>query len=411
MARAPKVLVAGGGFAGLSAALGLKRGLGERVQVTLLSDRPTFRFYPMTTYALFGASGQPLSLPLAEMLAGQGIEWIQTAVQGVDLAGRTLVTRGGPLAFDRLILALGSGGNAVPPLHDDPRAFDIKAARGLRELGHFLTATLERGGSSDPTRLTLVVQPQGGCSLPLYKLALLLSNWRADQRCNHLEIELVSHEESPLGLLGSHASRSLRRDLEAAGVRWISGFRLRAFEPDVLVDRIGKIHRPGQVVTIGTSGHPGNSLPGLPLDRHGLVNTVIESGKVQGQDGVYSVGDLAGLSANRSAFVAIHQGVVAARQVAREVDPTLPELRFVPCAVCSFPANGETFFVRTRSRVGDDEEEMLEADRISVRLRELLTWLWPTWNLSVWSPPSAPPGWEDLIPAFAEFETLLPRDR
>ena len=50
----PKALVLGGNFAGLTAAITLKRELGSDVDVTLVSKSDRFVFYPSLIWVPFG---------------------------------------------------------------------------------------------------------------------------------------------------------------------------------------------------------------------------------------------------------------------------------------------------------------------------------------------------------------------
>ncbi len=56
-------------------------------------------------------------IPLEDVLA-ERVRFVQTEISGVDLAGRRLLTRAGPVGWRRLVLALGSRPNdfAIPGL-------------------------------------------------------------------------------------------------------------------------------------------------------------------------------------------------------------------------------------------------------------------------------------------------------
>ncbi len=72
----PKVLVLGGGFGGLEAAFYLRWRLGERVDLTLVSDRDHFLFKPDTIYIPFGVDPERLTIPLARPTRRKGIAFV-----------------------------------------------------------------------------------------------------------------------------------------------------------------------------------------------------------------------------------------------------------------------------------------------------------------------------------------------
>ena len=65
MTARPRVAILGGGFAGLETAFTLRQRLGDRVDLTLISDRADFLFKPNTIYIPFGKDEKSLHIPIA----------------------------------------------------------------------------------------------------------------------------------------------------------------------------------------------------------------------------------------------------------------------------------------------------------------------------------------------------------
>ena len=87
-----KVLIAGGGVAGLEGALALRDMAGDRVVLKLLAPDPEFVYRPMTVREPF-AYGQAQRYPLREIARDIGMELLDDAFASVDTAGRTACTR------------------------------------------------------------------------------------------------------------------------------------------------------------------------------------------------------------------------------------------------------------------------------------------------------------------------------
>ena len=103
----PKIFIVGGGFAGLAAAKALARAPAE---VTLVDRRNHHVFQPLL-YQVATASLSPtdISAPLRAVLRRQrNAQVVLAEVTSVDLARRQLVSRGGRIGYDYLVLAAGA---------------------------------------------------------------------------------------------------------------------------------------------------------------------------------------------------------------------------------------------------------------------------------------------------------------
>src|SRR5688572_16896969 len=113
-----RVLVAGGGVAGLEALLALRDLAGDRVQVTLLTPERQFRYRPMAVAVPFGR-GRMQRHDLADVARYTGAEIVRGELAEVDVAGRAAVTTDGRrLDYDSLLVAVGAA--SEPPFSRIP---------------------------------------------------------------------------------------------------------------------------------------------------------------------------------------------------------------------------------------------------------------------------------------------------
>jgi len=124
-----RILVLGGGFAGLWSAVGAARKLDElaigpdRVEVTLVSASP----WHSIRVRNYEAELSGTRLPLDEVLRPIGVRRVEAEVAGIDFKTRqvTCSGRSEPLPYDRLVFALGSR-LARPPIPGlAEHAFDV----------------------------------------------------------------------------------------------------------------------------------------------------------------------------------------------------------------------------------------------------------------------------------------------
>jgi len=103
-----KVVVLGGSFGGLTAAFELKRLLGKKVDVTLLCDIDKFVFIPSLPWLAMGwRRAKDITLPLNEILAPKGINFVHAAAQTVDPEKSIVKTEGKDFQYDYLVIATG----------------------------------------------------------------------------------------------------------------------------------------------------------------------------------------------------------------------------------------------------------------------------------------------------------------
>lgn len=105
---AHRVVVVGASFAGLTAALEVKRRLGARVEVTVLDRRDHFTFIPSLIWLPFGKrSAKDVTFALEPVLAKKGIRFVHAGADRFDLERRVVVAGETEHPYDRLVVATG----------------------------------------------------------------------------------------------------------------------------------------------------------------------------------------------------------------------------------------------------------------------------------------------------------------
>ena len=318
-----RVLVAGGGVAGLEALLALRDLAGDRADLTLISPDADFVYRPMAVAEPF-ARGRAARHPLTDVARDLGVELIRDALAEIDGASRTAITAAGDrLSYDALLVAVGARsepalrrGLTWTPEHDP-------------ELFSGLLRDLEEGYTK---RVAFIVPPGVAWALPAYELALMTA-WQAwGMGQDDVEVTVYTPEDAPLGLFGAGATAALRHDLEEAGVGVETGVYVADAPegPERLVLHPGERTLEAQrIVSLPRAAGP--ALPGLPADSRGFVLTD-RHGKVPDVDGVWAAGDAiafpvkqGGLAAQQADAAA--EAIAAVAGVDIEPQPFRPVLR------------------------------------------------------------------------------------
>jgi sulfide:quinone oxidoreductase len=101
-------VIVGSSFGGMTAALELRRRLGDRVEIVVLDPRERFTFIPSLVWVPFGLrDGDDVTFPLAPMYARRGIRFVNDAAEAIELERRVVVTASGEYPYDRLLIATG----------------------------------------------------------------------------------------------------------------------------------------------------------------------------------------------------------------------------------------------------------------------------------------------------------------
>ena len=102
-----KVLVVGGGFGGVRAAIELSRR--SHLEVTLVSERPDFFYYPTMYETATGGSSEQSTVPLEQIFGDDPVRILIGKADKLNKAKKELKLKGvtEPLHYDKLVLALG----------------------------------------------------------------------------------------------------------------------------------------------------------------------------------------------------------------------------------------------------------------------------------------------------------------
>lgn len=317
-----RVVIGGGGVAGLEAAIALRELAGDRVAVELCSPREDFIYRPFAVGEPYGRS-RPMRYPLAPLAERCGATLRLESIGAVDPERRQAITHDGErLDYDYLILAPGSRMLwSVPgsvPFWGVPEEGAVQeVVRGLRE-GSLATVVFTLPGIAN-------------WALPVYELALFADAERRRDGASGQRLIVVTPEQAPLGLFGRRAGEEVGALLAERGIEVLTGTYPVAFEDGRL-----QVSPGGEVPADAVVSLPrleGRLVEGIPHDDDGFV-AVDEHGWVRGIERVLAVGDVTnfpvkqgGISAQQADAAA--EAIAVAVGALAEAKPFEPVLRGV----------------------------------------------------------------------------------
>jgi sulfide:quinone oxidoreductase len=310
------VLIAGGGVAGLEAALALRALAEDRVSVEIVAPGPDFVYRPLAVAAPFGA-GETHRFSLHALAQETGAELTEASVRAVRPERMTVETQdGGELPYDALLLALGARSvssvpGAVPfrgPGDEDALAEVLREAREgrVRRLAFTMPA-----GISWP--------------LPMYELVLLTAVHLADAGAD-VELIVATPEQQPLQMFGPSASQSVTEQLAMHGIHvWTDSVPSRVEEGFLRFVGTGDLEAD---CVVALPRIEGPRLPGVPHDSNGFVPTDAHA-RVRGLDGVYAAGDLTDFPVKQGG-IATQEADAAAEAIAAWAGASIVPTPFAP---------------------------------------------------------------------------------
>jgi len=311
-----RVVILGGGFAGMEAAGALEnimRG-DPSVLITLVSDTNALLFTPMLAEVAgssleAGHISTPLrtSLHTAAFVRGRvtsiDVEKKRVMLEAIGGAGR-MSEPARELEFDQLVLCLGSVSNFFGLENVEKVAFNFKnLLDAIRIRNHviemFERADREKNPEARRAMLTFVVAGGGFAGV---ELAGALNDFSrgilADYpnlRPSDVKIVLVHSRDHILAELTKSLGEYALRSMKARGVTFKLNTRLLDARPGVVVLSDGELPAETLVWTAGVAPNP--LLATLPFQRDKRGAVIVESTMaVPGYPGIWALGDCAALT-------------------------------------------------------------------------------------------------------------------
>lgn len=341
MSNRPKVIIVGGGFAGLDAARALRR---AEVDVTIV-DRHNHHVFQPLLYQVATAALSPgdIASPIRWILRHQAnVRVLLATVTAIDAPNKTVVLDDGErLTFDYLILATGAdqsyfGNDAWAAHAPGLKTLDDALAMRRRMLLAFEEAEREPDAARRRHLLTFVLIGGGPTGVELAGALAEIARHTLREEFDRIDPEsarIVLIEAGPTILPSFPESLrgSARRALRKLGVEVWEHARVTDVRADAIM--VGDDLVPAHTIVwaAGVAGSPLGATLNVPRDRVGRV-IVSEDLSVPGFPEIFVTGDLAaftyqgGTQLPGVAQVAKQQGTHAAHNIVRRLagDVTTP---------------------------------------------------------------------------------------
>ncbi len=304
-----KVVIVGGGFGGLKAAIELVK---ERsIDLTLVSDSDEFRYYPSLYHTAVGGSRESSSIPITELLDPKRINLVRETVVSLDRAQKHVITADKQeIPYDYLILALGVVRNYfhIPGLAE--LAYGIKSQEDAQALKKHLHQQITDERKPDLNYVIVGGGPTG------VELAGVLGDYVKYICRNHglkrraVHVDLIEAGPRLVPRMPAAISRRIARQLRKKGVKLYLKSAVQGQTADELLVNGKPIRSHTVIWTAGMANHPFFAENNFQLSKNGKVRV---DQYMQAEPSIFVIGDNADTPYSGMAQTALYDGEYAAQ--------------------------------------------------------------------------------------------------
>lgn len=330
-----RIVIIGGGFAGINVALKLKD---SDFQIVLLDKHNYHTFQPLLyQVATGGLEPTSIAYPLRKLIKKlPGVFFRLATVEQVSTAEKTIKTDLGDLTYDILVIATGSTTNffnlpeesssKMKTLKSIPQALDLRSYI----LENFESALLENNLEHKQALMNIAIVGGGPTGVEMagaigeMKNHMLPGDYK-ELNLKKMQVHLFEAADTLLGPMSKDSQKRALEYLADFGVVIHLNTAVKSYKNGELI--YGDDETLMTETVIWTAGVKGASIPGLPLESY-MPNSrlkVNEYNQVNGLEDVYALGDLAFMPTEdfprghpMVAPVAIQQGELFAKNIERK---------------------------------------------------------------------------------------------
>ena len=318
-----KIIVIGGGFAGLQFAKKLN---GNRTKKLVMIDKVNHHMFQPLFYQVACGRIEPsnISFPFRKIFQrSKNIQFRMTEVKQIIPSENKIITEDHVFHYDKLVIATGCKTNFFGNQKMENLAFGMKNTQEAISIRNHVLLTFEKliieKSRSDDGNWNIVIVGSGPTGVELagafaeMKREILPRDYPR-MNFDDLEIILVSSTEKPLAVMSEESQEKSEKYLKDLGVRFISNDIVTDYDGDRVYLSSGNVIPSNNV--IWAAGVTGNIIEGLTENSIKNNRYIVDRyNKIVGFDDIYAIGDIAYMETPKYpnghpqvANVAINQG-------------------------------------------------------------------------------------------------------
>lgn len=348
------IVIVGGGFAGVEAAINLSR---KKYKVTLVSNRDYFFIYPISIWIPTGQySFEKASLQLEALAKRHGFDLVIDEFTGLDEANNMAFFKKREIAFDYLVIASGAWKVNHPGI-ENTLSICGHPEQALKLKDRF-DQIAEKGGNiaigfgGNPKDKSAV---RGG---PAFEILFnMVHELKRRKISDKVKLIFFAPMEEPGKRMGDKGHALLTKMLEQHKIEKHVGKKIKLFEPEsVVFDDGSSIHSDLTMFIPASHGPKYITDSTLPVNEAGFIK-IDGTCKVQGSKNIYAIGDISAIEGPewraKQGHLAVLKGKIAAYNIDQEIKKSTKRKEYhshvnIMCVMDT--GNGAAFVFRNRKR-------------------------------------------------------------
>lgn len=333
----PRIVILGGGFAGISFARQLKN---KAVQVVLIDKHNYHTFQPLLyQVATGGLEAGSIAYPIRKVMHNSGHFYFRLGmVTELDPANHKIIADIGELQYDYLVIATGSKTNYFGNTEIERNSMAMKTipqSLNIRSLilENFEQALLIKDESERHCLINFCLVGGGPTGVELagalaeMKNAILQKDY-PDLDISKMQINLIQSGDRILNTMSEKSSAAAEKYLTDLGVKVNKNIRVTGYDGKIVTTNTSRTFDTATV--IWTAGVQGNTPDGIPVASF-VEKTerykVNEFNQVAGFENIFAIGDIALMATEKFplghpmlAQPAIQQGKSLGENILRKIN-------------------------------------------------------------------------------------------
>ncbi len=299
----PRIVIIGGGFAGIALAKKLRN---KHVQVVLLDKHNYHTFQPLLyQVATGGLEAGSIAYPIRKVIQEFDNYYFRlTSVREIDSKNKSVITEIGNLSYDYLVIATGSKTNYFGNKEIERNSMAMKTipqSLNIRSLilENFEQAVILKDQAEKNSLINFVLVGGGATGVELagalaeMKKAILQKDY-PDLDIAKMEINLVQGSHRILDAMSEKSSQEAEKFLIDLGVKIWKNTQVTNYDGRTITTNTNLTFETATVIwTAGVQGAVVAGLDGKSLVENVKRIRVNQYNQVQGYDTIFAVGDIA----------------------------------------------------------------------------------------------------------------------